>query len=309
MFAYLKRVVEAWRDYPLPKGKVLQGRYRIDRFLGIGSYGLTYLCRDMESGTDIVLKQAKPSKKRLGRDLLRREQALLQQLTHPAIPRAYELFQSAGREFLLLEYRRGRTVEDLIFERGQRFGEKEALQLVRRLLDIVGDVHAQGIVHLDIRIPNVLLDGERMSLIDFGLAARLGEPARLPADADEEFIRKRTVAVTSDLYAIGHFLLFMLYSAFETPQEGERNARGECAGERSGSSEGGRCAGERGSSCENGKHASGPPLSGWEQELDVSPATKAMLRKLLQLDPPYPDVRACALALDKLLQHEENRLG
>ncbi|NOU75507.1 hypothetical protein GC098_29730 [Paenibacillus sp. LMG 31458] len=87
---------------------------------------------------------------------------------------------------------------------------------MRSLLDIVPFIHEKGIVHLDIRIPNVLLYGERMTLIDFGLAARLGEPSLLEIGPGEELIRRRTVAITSDLYAIGHFLLFMLYSTFES---------------------------------------------------------------------------------------------
>lgn len=266
MITYLKQAYEAWIDYPHRSGKVLRGQYQIEHFLGMGSYGVTYLCLDKRSGQKVVAKQAKPSKGQLGQDLLRREMAIMSQLAHPAIPKCYTSFEESKRLYMITEYIQGRTVEDLIFERGAQFGEKDALSLIRRLLDIVRFIHDQGIVHLDIRIPNVILDGEeRMSLIDFGLAARLGEPARLTIASDEELIRRRTVAVTSDLYAIGHFLLYMLYSTFESRDDQEDDTLG------------------------------------WEQELSVSAQTKQMIRKLLQIDPPYESAQACMEELDALL--------
>ncbi len=265
MIPYLKRVYESWIDYPRRRGEVIRGQYQIERFLGMGSYGLTYLCLDKNTGQEVAVKQAKPSKGQLGQDLLHREMAIMRQLEHPSIPRCYATFEESTRLYMATEFIKGRTVEDLIFERGAQFAEQDALILIRRLLDIVRFIHGRGIVHLDIRIPNVILDGDRMSLIDFGLAARLGEPARLTIDADEELIRRRTVDVTSDLYAIGHFLLFMLYSTFESKEEQEEAARG------------------------------------WDEELPISTHTKLIIRKLLQIDSPYGSAQACIDELDTVL--------
>lgn len=266
MLAYLKRVYEAWIDYPLSLGKVIRDQYQIERFLGMGSYGLTYLCQDRKSGQEVVAKQAKPSKGSLGQSLLRREIEIMSQLEHPSIPRCYTSFEESNRLYMITEYIKGRTVEDLIFELGAQFGERDALCLIRSLLDIVCFIHEKGIVHLDIRIPNVLLYGERMTLIDFGLAARLGEPALLEIGPSEELIRRRTVAVTSDLYAIGHFLLFMLYSTYESI-DGQEDS-----------------------------------TIGWEEELSVTRQTKQVIRKLLQIDPPYVNAQSCIEDLDALLK-------
>ncbi|OAS22048.1 serine/threonine protein kinase [Paenibacillus oryzisoli] len=265
MIAYLKRVYEAWIDFPRREGEVIRGQYQIKRFLGMGSYGLTYLCLDKNSGQEVVAKQAKPSKGQLGEDLLHREMAIMSQLEHSSIPKCYTSFKESNRLYMITEYIQGRTVEDLIFEEGARFEEKDALRFIRQLLNIVQFIHEEGIVHLDIRIPNVILEGDRMSLIDFGLAARLGEPARLALDADEDLIRRRTVDVTSDLYAIGHFLLYMLYSTYELKEEQEEAARG------------------------------------WEQELPITAHTKRIIRKLLQIDPPFANVQVCMEELDVVL--------
>lgn len=262
LFEYLKGVYEAWIDYPKREGTVITNKYRIQRFLGIGSYGLTYLCLDVDSGHEVVLKQAKPSKGTFGRDLLYREIDTLGRLRHPSIQRCLASFEYKDQLYMVTKYLKGQTVEDLIFERGVVFSEKEALCFVRRLMAILSYVHEQGFVHLDIRIPNVILDGDQIHLIDFGLACRLGEPIRTDLGSDDETTRTRTVEAPDDLYAVGHFILFMLYSGYDS------------------------CTFEA------------EVTSGWEDELTVSPMTKHMLRKLLQIDPPYMDTQQFVRDLD-----------
>lgn len=265
MIEYLKGVYEAWIDYPKREGTVITNKYRIQQFLGIGSYGLTYICLDVDSGQEVVLKQAKPSKGTVGRDLLYREIDVLGGLRHPSIQKCLASFEYKNQLYMVTEYVKGQTVEDLIFERGAVFSEKEALCFVRRLMEILSYVHEQGFVHLDIRIPNVILDGDQIHLIDFGLACRLGEPIRREFGSNEETTLSRTVEAPNDLYAVGHFILFMLYSGYDSCTfEVELN-------------------------------------SGWEDELTVSPMTKNMLRKLLQIDPPYMDTQQFVQDLDHWL--------
>jgi serine/threonine-protein kinase len=265
LIAYVKKVYSAWIDYPLQEGKLLHGQYRILRFLGLGSYGLTYLCQDIRTGTELVVKQAKPSKGQLGRDLLRQETEIMRQLQHPSIPSCLTSFQENKHKFMVMHYVKGRTVEDLIFERGAKFSEEEALILIRKLMQVVLYLHRQGFVHRDIRIPNVILQGERIHLIDFGLAARIGDPALQDDATDEALQRRRATEVTSDLYAIGHFVLFMLYSTFESSEVLADGAKG------------------------------------WEEELELTPATKRMLRKLLQIDASYTSTQAFIDELEAIL--------
>ncbi|MDD9268158.1 serine/threonine protein kinase [Paenibacillus sp. GCM10023248] len=265
--AYLKRVYTEWIDFPHKEGTDLLGQFRIERFLGMGSYGLTYLCRDMGTGEEVVLKQAKPSKKQLGRDLLLREYEIMQRLQHPSIPHCVAAVHERKQMYMITEYVKGQTVEDLIFARGYRYSEHEALLLIRKLMEVVRYLHEQRFVHLDIRIPNVILHRDCLHLIDFGLASRIGEPPSQPFGSDEELKRKRTAEIASDLYAIGHFMLFMLYSTYEA----------------------GQAQTETGS------------LS-WEEELQLTPATKGMLRKLLQTDAAYGSTEAFIEDLDAILR-------
>ncbi len=95
---------------------------------------------------------------------------------------------------------------------------------------------------------------------------RFAYPSLLEIGPGEELIRRRTVAITSDLYAIGHFLLFMLYSTFESIDDQEDST------------------------------------IGWEEELSVTGQTKQMIRKLLQIDPPYVNAQSCIEDLDAILK-------
>lgn len=249
--------LRAWRDYPFPEGAVIGGRYQIEALLGEGSYGLTYLCRDTGEGNLLALKQSRPSKKKLGRAMLIREHKILQVMDHPRIPGCRDFFVYKGADWLATDYIQGKTLEDLIFEEDVIYGERECLAVTLKLMALVAHVHACGYVHLDLRIPNVILDKEGLYLIDFGLARRIGE-------ADPVLERQRNLkpeelpermqlppVITSDLYDVGQLMLFMLYSGYRP----ERNSE-----ERS-----------------------------WREELTLSPGMMHILCRLLGEQEAYPD--------------------
>ncbi|ASS65390.2 MULTISPECIES: protein kinase [unclassified Paenibacillus] len=243
----------AWIDYPLQNGDVIADRYRIIQLLGIGSYGLTYRCLDLQSGQQVAIKQAKPSKGELGRELLRREMTVLAKLRHPSIPRVRDLFDDKNRLFMASEFAGGQTVEELIFERGRLFSEREALDFIGKLTEIVAYVHRQGYVHLDIRIPNVIADGNRIHLIDFGLARRIGEAAALVPPFRSGVRLAQDADPAADLSDMGHLLLFMLYSSYHPAEMADK---------------------------------------GWEQELDLTPGARHLLRRLLHIEAPYEGIDA-----------------
>ncbi|WP_281890327.1 protein kinase domain-containing protein [Paenibacillus sp. YYML68] len=267
MASPIKRFVESWRDYPLRAGTVLLRRYELIKLIGEGSYGLAYLACDLVEGGELVVKQARPSKGALGRELLSREREALLALGHPSIPRCRGLFEEGGRLFAAIDKAEGRTLEALIFEQQRGFTEVESLAIIARLLPIVGFVHERGWVHLDLRIPNVLLQADgSLALIDFGLARRIGDWTSLVAFTDEEEARRRAPEVQSDLYALGHFLLFLLYSSYEA-QEGQ------------------------------------PPRE-WHEELSLSEGTRCVLRRLLLLAEPYRSVGQLREDIEQLLHCE-----
>ncbi|MFC0211587.1 serine/threonine protein kinase [Paenibacillus chartarius] len=274
MLSYWRRFIQTWIDYPLRPGTLLASRrYRIERMLGAGSYGLSYLCTDVRQGGPVVVKQAKPSKGRLGKQLLKREAELMGMLEHPAIPKLYGTFSQRKHDFLVMEYVEGDTVEQLVFDRGAAFSELDSLRIVRRLTDVVLYIHERGIVHLDLRIPNIIWRGEELKVIDFGLARRIGDRSGLAGGGmDEEMLRRRSPEPRSDLYALGHVLLYILYTSYPEP-----SADGQTTADD----------------------------AGWEEELTLAPATRRLLRKLLQIEAPYGDGLSLASDLERAIQELE----
>lgn len=104
-----------------------------------------------------------------------------------------------------MEYIDGSNLEDVLFTLNSKFEEKDALLLIKQILDIIEYLHLQGIVHNDIRIPNMILKNERLYLIDFGLSSKLGQSENLSRPPE---------SMQDDFYDLGDILLYLLYSSY-----------------------------------------------------------------------------------------------
>lgn len=236
-------------DFPLQEGQIIgQGRYQIDRYIGMGSYGLAYLATDLMTLAPCLVKQSRPSKKKKGIELLGREAEFLKQLDHGRIPRMQAVFTEGKHRYLVMSYIEGHNIEQLLFDHDKSFSQAEAILFIRELGELIHAVHQATMVHLDVRIPNVLIKNGELFLIDFGLARRYvpeerdralrerlerngspsskdlrKEPQPLYRE-DSSFKREmRAPLFSSDWFAVGHMLLFLLYSDYhEEEQQEER---------------------------------------------------------------------------------------
>lgn len=245
--------IDLWRDYPLPEGTMLSSdRYRVEQFIAMGSYGLAYRVYDLAQSQVVLLKQNRPSKGELGRKLLVREAGYMRTLNHPRIPKVLDEFAERHHQYLVMTYISGHNMEELLFEQNRTFTELEAVEFVGEIAILIKEVHDAGLVHRDVRIPNVLLNTAGVHLIDFGLARRLDDKlddVEQLLNAKQELQnpfkeRIKVVERSSDWFALGHFLLFLLYSNYTEE---------EMVVERS-----------------------------WEEELTLHPATVELLKHLLE---------------------------
>ncbi|MDM8149482.1 serine/threonine protein kinase [Priestia megaterium] len=251
MFKYLYRWLV---DRPFKKGKVICGRYEIIDVLGMGSYGITYVANDIVQQKKVVVKQLRKTKQRTSQGLksYHYEAKLLSQLNHPQIPSLYEAIETDEGCFLVMELIQGKTFEDLIFEEKCVYTEEQALNILLNILDVVSAIHEQGIVHRDLRIPNIIDVNGTIYVIDFGLARFLGDHEETSTLIEEQQFMRQTSAA-SDIYALGHFLLFLLYSGYEPTEQQERS---------------------------------------WQQELHLSAPIKTIIQKMLRADESYESIKS-----------------
>jgi serine/threonine-protein kinase len=199
----------------LEPGQMLAQRYRVQRLLGKGGMGAVYLADDEVLGELVALKvisSAFASDERAMVTRFRREAAAARKVSSPAVIRIHDLGEARpGLLYLSMEYFAGRTLADVIAQRGvvPMADVKDILQQIGAGLEAA---HAVGVVHRDLKPSNVLI-GERgaVKIIDFGLAttavgegltatgAILGTPHYMAP----EQVRGKSVDARTDIYAFG----------------------------------------------------------------------------------------------------------
>lgn len=248
IITYFQTVRRNWLDFPRRHGTIVGRRYQLQRFIGQGSYGQTYLATDLHTDEQYVVKLNNPSKRQTAITLLRRESDLMQRLHHPQIPRWYDYIEEGKTAVLVMERIEGTTLEAMVVEQNAIFSEEQVIAILRQLGEPLAYLHTTGYVHRDVRIPNVMKQHKsgHYVLIDFGLACKIGEvlPAQLTVALGENFssleagerrdswhdVKRRTRQsdVGSDIAGLAHFALFLLYTSFTPPDDGvERNWKEE----------------------------------------------------------------------------------
>jgi serine/threonine protein kinase len=212
------------------------GNYKIIQCIGEGRYGICFLAED-HRGRRLILKKLKLGFFNRNSPKNTSEIKILSELCHPGIPKLFGIVNEKGFYGPVLELKCGDTVEYMLFKQKHRFSNSEIFNTGKQLIEIIKYLHEKGIVHRDIRIPNVLVNGGMVSLVDFGLA-RWEDRKRYTRDIDFSYL--------------GDFLLYLLYSAYQKK-----------------------------------KHQKNRP---WYEELSLSPAQQAFLKRLLKLAAPYGNI-------------------
>lgn len=160
------------------KTTMLNDRYVIDRILGEGALGRTYLAKDSRTGALVAIKELLPSRMKRWKDfdLFHRECQTLKSLEHPGIPRYFEDFtvssdsEGPDRLFLVQEFIDGRSLQDLLDE-GESFDEERVKDVAKQTLEVLTYLHGLNppVIHRDIKPANLMLNSQnRIVLIDFG---------------------------------------------------------------------------------------------------------------------------------------------
>ena len=166
---------------PIPAGARL-GAYEILAPLGAGGMGEVYKARDSRLNRFVAVKV-------LPADRVsdpRRKQRFMQEaqaasaLNHPNIITLYDIAVDGDRDYLVMEYIAGKTLDTLIPRTGMRLDE--LLHIALQVAEGLSAAHAAGIVHRDLKPSNIIVSEKGWAkILDFGLA-KLTEPGDASAD-------------------------------------------------------------------------------------------------------------------------------
>lgn len=193
----------------------LDRNYAVIRELGRGGMGSVYLARHREAGHRVAIKIASTEKfdaEAVAR--FAREARLMARFRHPNIVRLYDVRQiGVGRVGIVMEYVRGVSLSRLVTER-KRLPFETCTSILRDLGNALAHAHEHGVVHRDVKPPNVLVDEETgtAKLSDFGIAkvnsdeadvTAVGAVVGTPAYMSPEQIDGREIDGRSDIYGLG----------------------------------------------------------------------------------------------------------
>lgn len=218
-------------------GNLIGNRYLIQKLLGQGGFGRTYLVYDTQRfGESCVLKEFVPANMgedtlRKSRELFEREARILYHIDHPQIPKFIAWFTDKQKLFIVQEYVEGRTYSQILRERlvqtGKAFSEAEVTQWLWDMLPVLDYIHRNNLIHRDISLDNVMLPANESKpvLIDFGLVkekvsqiwsvnksqrSSFGSAVGKFGYAPSEQIRKGVCYPCSDVYTLGVCAVVML---------------------------------------------------------------------------------------------------
>ncbi|NER39526.1 MAG: protein kinase [Oscillatoria sp. SIO1A7] len=164
-------------------GKILAGHYKVIKALGSGGFGQTYVAEDTHrpGNPQCVVKHLKPASSspqvlQTARRLFNSEAQVLEKLgTNDQIPRLLAYFEEDGEFYLVQEFIDGHTLTSEIAP-GQRWSETQVKAMLEDVLGILEFVHAQGVIHRDIKPDNIMrrASDNKLVLIDFGAIKEVG---------------------------------------------------------------------------------------------------------------------------------------
>lgn len=224
-------------------GALVANRYRIVRCLGSGGMGDVYEASDIELTQRVALKTiaASFSRHETSLERLKQEVRLARRVVHPNVCRVLEFGchrePGGNRYFLTMELLDGELLSTALRREGP-MSPQAAREIARQIAEGLRAIHAQNVVHRDVKASNILLTngeggqaayGRRAVLLDFGIARSLDEHAQpltthgrvgTPDYMAPEQVRGEAVSPATDVYALGVVLFELLCG--QLPRDGGR---------------------------------------------------------------------------------------
>ena len=154
-----------------PGPRLVLGRYRLERRLGAGGFGVVWLAWDEKLEREVAVK-AIPRERGTGEERVEREARAAARLSHPAIVAIYELAADSDDVYLVSELVRGRTLAEL--QRAGAIADRDVARIGAALCEALAHAHARGVIHRDVKPQNVMVVAEPAAGVGFAKLADFG---------------------------------------------------------------------------------------------------------------------------------------
>ena len=174
----------------LPVRTILHGTYKIERYLSSGGFGNTYVVTNVQFGETRAIKEfylkglcqrerhsttvsVSNSENTVGFnqqcEKFKKEARRLRGLDNPHIVKVYDLFEENGTAYYVMDYVDGENLSTRLARTNTPLPEKTVLNYLNQILDGLQAIHNAGMLHLDIKPANIMVDNnDVVKLIDFG---------------------------------------------------------------------------------------------------------------------------------------------
>ena len=178
-----------------PNTTLQGGKYRIERVLGQGGFGNTYVGYNTEFEETVAIKEffmkgvterdettsvvsvsnaENVQQFEEQREKFKKEARRLRKLKNEHIVRVHDLFEENGTAYYVMDYIDGESLAERLKRTGKPMSEQDIKKLLPQILDALKEVHKNEMWHLDLKPGNIMLDkGDNVFLIDFGASKQL----------------------------------------------------------------------------------------------------------------------------------------
>lgn len=204
----------------LTPGTVFAHRYHVIEPLGAGGMGQVYRVHDTKVGEEVALKfiRADAASDRGILERFAQELGKGRKVVHRNVARMFDLNEEGQVPYFTMEYVRGESLKHLLRKVGH-LAPGQAIPIACQVCAGLEAIHAEGIVHHDLKPQNVMIDEDgRAKILDFGLARPLAAAAAgsrasrsgTPAYIAPEQVAGLPVDHRADIYSLGIVLYEML---------------------------------------------------------------------------------------------------
>ncbi len=190
------------------EGRLVAGRYRLTGRIDEGGAGEVWQARDERLDRDVAIKILGPNADEAFRERFADEARRAASVLHPNVVTVFDEGRDGADAFMVMELVRGRTLRDVIADRGP-LRPDEAARIVAQIAAALDAAHEAGVIHCDVKPANVIVDQQGTAkLTDFGIA----RAARGPREHEligtaryiaPERIEGRAPTERSDEYSLG----------------------------------------------------------------------------------------------------------